>query len=40
MTAPLVVAAGAEVLVAGTAIFNNGEGIAEAMRRLQAATRP
>jgi ribulose-phosphate 3-epimerase len=40
MTAPLVVAAGADVLVAGTAIFNNGEGIAEAMRRLQAATRP
>ena len=39
-TARLVVAAGADVLVAGTAIFNNGEGVAEAMKRLQAATRP
>jgi ribulose-phosphate 3-epimerase len=38
-TAPLVVAAGADVLVAGTAIFNDGEGVAEAMKRLQAATR-
>jgi ribulose-phosphate 3-epimerase len=38
-TAPLVVAAGADVLVAGTAIFNHGEGVAEAMKRLQAATQ-
>jgi ribulose-phosphate 3-epimerase len=38
-TARLVVAAGADVLVAGTAIFNHGEGVAEAMKRLQAATR-
>ena len=40
VTAPLVVAAGADVLVAGSAIFNDGEGVAEAMKRLQAATRP
>jgi ribulose-phosphate 3-epimerase len=38
-TAPLVVAAGADVLVAGTAIFNHGEGVAEAMKRLRAATQ-
>jgi pentose-5-phosphate-3-epimerase len=34
----LVVAAGADVLVAGTAIFNDGEGVVAAMKRLQAAT--
>jgi ribulose-phosphate 3-epimerase len=39
-TAPLVVAAGAEVLVAGTAIFNEGESIAEAMDRLRASVQP
>jgi ribulose-phosphate 3-epimerase len=36
-TAPLVVAAGANVLVAGTAIFGEGEGVAAAMERLRAA---
>jgi ribulose-phosphate 3-epimerase len=36
-TAPLAVAAGADVLVAGTAIFNDGESIAAAMKRLRAA---
>ena len=36
-TAPLAVAEGANVLVAGSAIFNNGEGITAAMRRLRAA---
>ena len=36
-TAPLAVAAGANVLVAGTAIFNDSEGITAAMRRLRAA---
>ena len=36
-TAPLTVAAGANVLVAGSAIFNAKEGIAAAMQRLQAA---
>jgi ribulose-phosphate 3-epimerase len=36
-TAPLAVAAGANVLVAGTAIFNDSEGISAAMQRLQAA---
>ena len=34
-TAPLVVAAGANVLVAGKAIFGAGEGVAAAMRRLR-----
>jgi ribulose-phosphate 3-epimerase len=34
MTAPLVVDAGATVLVAGSAIFNNAEGVAAAMKRL------
>jgi ribulose-phosphate 3-epimerase len=38
LTAPLVVAAGADVLVAGTAIFNDDEGVAAAMKRLKAAT--
>jgi ribulose-phosphate 3-epimerase len=35
-TAPLAVAAGANVLVAGTAIFGENEGVAEAMNRLRA----
>ncbi len=34
-TAPLAVAAGADVLVAGTAIFNEGETVAAAMDRLR-----
>jgi ribulose-phosphate 3-epimerase len=36
-TAPLVVQAGASVLVAGTAIFGASEGVAAAMTRLHAA---
>lgn len=36
-TAPLVVAAGANVLVAGSAIFGDGEGVVAAMNRLRAA---
>jgi ribulose-phosphate 3-epimerase len=36
-TAPLVVAAGANVLAAGTAIFGESEGTAAAMERLRAA---
>jgi ribulose-phosphate 3-epimerase len=36
-TAPLAVAAGADVLVAGSAIFNDSEGITAAMQRLRAA---
>ena len=36
-TAPLTVEAGANVLVAGSAIFNASEGIAAAMQRLRAA---
>jgi ribulose-phosphate 3-epimerase len=38
-TAPLAVAAGADVLVAGSAIFDGGEGIAAAMQRLRAAVQ-
>jgi ribulose-phosphate 3-epimerase len=38
-TAPLVVGAGADVLVAGSAIFGSAEGIAEAVARLRAAAR-
>jgi ribulose-phosphate 3-epimerase len=38
-TAPLTVEAGANVLVAGSAIFNASEGIAAAMQRLRAAAR-
>jgi ribulose-phosphate 3-epimerase len=38
-TAPLAVGAGANVLVAGTAIFDEGEGVAAAMEQLRAATR-
>jgi ribulose-phosphate 3-epimerase len=36
-TAPLVVDAGANVLVAGAAIFSEGEGVVAAMERLRAA---
>jgi ribulose-phosphate 3-epimerase len=36
-TAPLAAAAGAEVLVAGSAIFGDGSGVAAAMARLRAA---
>jgi len=36
-TAPLVVDAGANVLVAGSAIFSEGEGVVAAMKRLRAA---
>ncbi len=36
-TAPLVVSAGANVLVAGSAIFGEGDGVAAAMKRLRAA---
>ena len=36
-TAPLVVDAGANVLVAGSAIFSDGEGVVAAMNRLRAA---
>jgi ribulose-phosphate 3-epimerase len=39
-TAPLVVAAGADVLVAGTAIFGDVSGVAAAMDRLRAAAAP
>jgi ribulose-phosphate 3-epimerase len=38
-TAPLVVDAGANVLVAGSAIFSEGEGVVAAMNRLRAAAR-
>jgi ribulose-phosphate 3-epimerase len=40
LTAPLAVAAGADVLVAGTAIFDNGESISAAMQRLRSAIAP
>src|SRR3989454_3852475 len=36
-TAPLVVNAGANVLVAGSAVFGGGEGVVGAMKRLRAA---
>jgi ribulose-phosphate 3-epimerase len=36
-TAPLAVVAGANVLVAGSAVFGESEGVAPAMRRLRAA---
>ena len=39
-TAPLAVTAGADVLVAGTAIFNEGETVAAAMDRLRASVQP
>jgi ribulose-phosphate 3-epimerase len=38
-TAPLTVAAGANVLVAGTAIFSESEGVAAAMDRLRASIK-
>src|SRR5215469_14669837 len=38
-TAPLAVVAGANVLVAGSAIFDDGEGITAAMQRLRAAVQ-
>jgi len=38
-TAPLGVAAGANVLVAGSAIFDDDDGVAAAMNRLRAATK-
>ena len=38
-TAPLAVAAGANVLVAGSAIFNDDEGVTDAMKRLRAAAQ-
>jgi len=38
-TAPLAVAAGANVLVAGSAIFNDTERVATAMERLRTAAR-
>jgi ribulose-phosphate 3-epimerase len=37
-TAPLRVAAGGKVLVAGSAIFNHDDGVATGMKRLQVAT--
>ena len=40
MTAPLVVDAGATVLVAGSAIFDEPGGIAAAMKRLRTAGEP
>jgi len=36
-SAPLAVAAGADVLVAGSAIFNDSESVTAAMRRLRTA---
>jgi ribulose-phosphate 3-epimerase len=38
-TAPLAIEAGANVLVAGSAVFGTADGIAAAMRRLRAAAR-
>src|SRR5262249_48327497 len=37
ITAPLAVAAGADVLVAGSAIFNDSEGVTAAVQRLRSA---
>jgi len=39
-TAPPAVAAGADVLVAGSAIFNQSESVTAAMQRLQSALQP
>ena len=39
-SAPLAVKAGANVLVAGSAIFGVSEGVAAAMQRLKAAVTP
>ena len=38
-TAPLAVAAGANVLVVGTAVFGANEGVAAAMNRLRASVK-
>jgi len=38
-TAPLAVAAEADVLVAGSAIFNDHESVTDAMAQLRAATQ-
>jgi ribulose-phosphate 3-epimerase len=38
-TAPLAVAAGADVLVAGSAIFNEKESVAAAMDRLRSSVQ-
>ena len=38
-TAPMAVAAGADVLVAGSAIFNDSESVTAAMQRLRAAAQ-
>jgi ribulose-phosphate 3-epimerase len=39
-TAPLALAAGADVLVAGSAIFNGSESVTAALERLRAALQP
>jgi ribulose-phosphate 3-epimerase len=39
-TAPLAIAAGADVLVVGSAIFNDSESVTAAVRRLRAAMQP
>jgi ribulose-phosphate 3-epimerase len=39
-TAPLAVSAGANVLVAGSAIFNESESVTAAMQRLRSALKP
>jgi ribulose-phosphate 3-epimerase len=39
-TAPLAVGAGANVLVAGSAIFNESESVTAAMQRLRSALQP
>jgi ribulose-phosphate 3-epimerase len=39
-TAPLAVGAGADVLVAGSAIFNESESVTAAMQRLRSALQP
>ena len=39
-TAPLAIAAGADVLVVGSAIFNDSESVTAAVRRLRAAIQP
>ena len=38
-TAPLVIDAGANVLVAGSSVFGSNEGVAAAMKRLRAPAR-
>lgn len=39
-TAPLAVTAGADILVAGTSVFGENEGVAAAMNRLRASIKP